>query len=214
MRCDSGARIRAAACGLALVALAGAGLTACTGDSEGQRKPSTSAGASAGSQPRTELDRAAAQVTQQHLTAAAIEATAIASVKGEVVVTGGEKVPGTADLVSVQAGANSTAVRWRMATDDPDLTPVNSPYQTQEIGSPDVSAVTLVAAQANLLLRAGHWHGEEGRGAECTCSWLPRSIGPGGFEMSILYEALPASVTEVELHVPGFPALVGPVSRS
>lgn len=216
-----GARARIAAAALVLIALAGWGLASCSGDSEGDTPtPSASAGASPGAsgsaQPNTPLGKAAAQVNQQYLNAPAptTPAAAIASVKGDVFTTGGKKVPGTAELLSVQAGPNSTAVRWRMSTDDPDVFVVTSPYQTQEIGVPDVSSVTLVAKQANLLLKTGHWYIAGRQGAECTCSWTPTVLGPAGMELSILYPALPDSVTEVEMRVPGFPALVGPVTRS
>jgi hypothetical protein len=208
--------IRRAGGALALIVLLGAGLTGCTDDPE---KPTPSASASAGASnpagPAGSLEEAAAQVNQQYLTAtAAGTAAPIASVRGEVVASGGKKVPGTAELLAVQAGPTSTAVRWRMASDDPDVTLVPSAYSDPTKAIPDTAGVILVAKQANLLLKTGHWAGKTAQSGECTCSWSARDLGPAGLEMSILYPALPTSVTEVELRVPGFPSLSGPVTRS
>ena len=195
---------------LALVVLVGAGLSACTGSSGGDGpKAVPSTRVSGGSADP------AAEVNRRYLSAVPSSSlTAIAAVRGRVVGSGAVKVPGTAELIAVQAGPNSTAVRWRMATDADDVVPLTSAYSDPARPIPDISSVTLVAKQADLVLKSGRWGNRDATSGECTCAWSPRVLGPDGVEMSILFQALPASVTEIELHVPGFPTLTGPVTRS
>ena len=49
--------------------------------------------------------------------------------------------------------------------------------------------------------------------ARCTCAPTPWTNGPQGVELSGVYAALPASVTEVEVQIPGFPTITVPVTR-
>ena len=78
----------------------------------------------------------------------------------------------------------------------------------------DTSQITLESQQADLRLHASHWHGTIIHSAYCTCAMLPEHLSTSGGEvLSSLYPALPASVTDVQLRVPGFPALTGPVTR-
>jgi hypothetical protein len=212
-RTAPGRRIRCGSAGLVIAALVGAGLAGCSGSSNGPAATAGSgASASTGTAASSQSSKAAEQVTQQYLKAA--PPAVLASVSGQVVGSDGHgttlQVAGTVDLLSVRAGPNSTAVRWRMSTVQPFELLSSSAYRTAELAVPDVSAVTLVATQANLLLRTGHWL----QPSDCTCAWLPNGLDSTGVEMSILYPALPASVTEVQLKVPGFPAVSGPVTRS
>jgi hypothetical protein len=187
------------------VLLLGLVLAGCT-SSHSDGSPAGPASAAA-SDPAAE----AARISAQYLPAAT--PTALATVRGQVRDGSEKDVPGTLELISVQAGANSTAVRWRIATDQP-ITSVSTNFYHRPLRSTaDTSAVTLIAKQADLLLYPSVWAGTDALSQDCTCSWTPSRLGPDGLEMSSLYPNLPASVTEVQLKVPGFPAVTGPVTR-
>jgi hypothetical protein len=194
-----------------LVAVA-AMLGACTGSSGGgspttSAKPSGSGGAGGG----TPLSRAAVQVEQQYLPAR--RPAALASVAGKVRDGSGTMVSGTVDILSVLAGPGSTAVRLRLATDQPIQGVSTNYYQVDEHHAPDISGVALLAPTANLRLLPGIWSGSEPASDNCTCSKVPGALGPEGVELSAVYPALPANVTQVQLKVRGFPALSAPVTR-
>jgi hypothetical protein len=199
------------------VLIGGASLVACTGDDSPEPRPSASASADASAPPggTTDLAKAAEQVTQQYLAGpdSSPAPAAIATVKGTVRADA-KDVPGTLDLLAVRAGPRSTEVRWRLssATTTPGLS--TNYYNNIENRLPDTDAVALVAKQANLRSLPGIWSVGSLNDQDCTCAYVPRGLGPAGVEMSNLYPALPANVTEVQLLVPGFPALTAPVTRN
>jgi hypothetical protein len=192
------------------VLLAGGLLVACTGDDEPEPGPPAASGPAAGG-GTSALAQAAQEVTRQYLTAP--EPAVVASVKGTVR-AGRQDVPGTLDLLAVQAGPGSTAVRWRLSTDEPVRGVSTNYYNNIRNRLPDTDAVALVAKQANLRMLPGIWSGSGPSTNDCTCAYVPDELGPAGVELSSLYPALPDTVTEVELRVPGFPALAAPVTRS
>lgn len=201
--------------------LAGPALVACTGDDSPTPGSSVSATGSAptgsdgpGGPGGSGLEQAAEQVTRQYLSAP--EPAVLGSVRGTVSgLDGGRavEVPGAVDVLSVTAGPASTAVRWRMSSERPVGNVSTETYRTQYWGLPDVSKVVLEAKQADLRLKTSHYTSVSAYTGNCTCAFISGDLGPSGLEMSILYPALPPSVTEVELRVPGFPALAVPVTR-
>jgi len=199
------------------VLLGGASLVACTSDDSPVPKPSASAGAGESASPggTTDLVEAAELVTQQYLAGpdSSPAPAAIATIKGTVRADA-KDVPGTLDLLAVRAGPRSTEVRWRLSS--PSKTPGLSTnyYNNIENRLPDTDAVALVAKQANLRALPGIWSVGSLNDQDCTCAYVPRGLDPTGVEMSNLYPALPANVTEVQLLVPGFPALTAPVTRN
>lgn len=200
---------------LAVALLAGAGLVACTGDSGGDTPPKPSA-TSSGPAGSTDLAKAAADVTQQYLAPA--QPAVLASAKGKV--TGGvggkvTTVPGTVDVLAVDAGPASTSVRWRLSSDTPLENLSLTLYSDPSWAVNDTSAITLESKQANLRLFSSHWEGLQPFSADCTCAFLPANLSvAGGVELSNLYPALPESATEVQFRVPGFPAITANVTRS
>jgi hypothetical protein len=202
---------------LALIAagLLSAGLVACTGDSDASKDPKPSAGGSSSASPGAGGGSGAAdKLAAQYLAATPTAPAVLATVKGTVRTGEGKDVPGRLDLLAVQAGPGSTAVRWRMATDQPIDSISSNYYRDPDRPVQDTSLVVLVAKSADLRLDPAVWSGSGPSSDNCTCSWNPTELGPDGLELSSLYPALPAEVTEVELRVPGFPAVTGPVSRS
>lgn len=182
------------------------GLLGCTGSSKPEAPTSGTAAAGAAST----LSKAAETVTQHYLSETT--ATALASAQGTV--KGGDgDVPGTVDVLAVRASTASTVVRWRLSANEPVTTLSLDAYRNLDWKVDDVSGVTLVAKQADLQLKAGHWANSQVVSGNCICAWQPNNVDSAGIELSMLYPALPASVTEVQLKVPGFPAISVPVTR-
>jgi hypothetical protein len=194
--------------------LIGGGLVACSGsdsDSKPAPGPSTSSSASPGTGTGAQAE-AARKLTAQYL-ATPTKPTVLASVKGTVRDGSGKDVPGTLDLLAVTAGTSSTAVRWRLSSDDPIATVSTNYYNRTGRAVPDTTQVVLVAKSIDKRFSPATWLGSVPSAQECTCAYNPRSLGPEGVELSSLFESLPSTVTEVELRVPGFAALTAPVSR-
>ncbi len=116
-------------------------------------------------------------------------------------------------MLAVEAGPSSTMVRWRLATDTQAGGVSTNYYNNIENRLPDVDAVAVVAKQANLRTLPGIWSGTGPSSKDCTCAYVPREIGPKGVELTSLYPSLPASVTEIELRVPGFNPLTAAITR-
>jgi hypothetical protein len=199
---------------LAILALGAGVLAGCTGDGDKDDKDPTSS-ASAGTATTgagNALSAEAARITAQYLNGTA--PTVLASVAGKVRDGSGKDVPGKLDLLAVQAGPRSTAVRWRLSTDDPIGTVSTNYYNYLYNRLPDTDAVALLAEEANLRMLPGIWSGTGLSSKDCTCAYVPGKVGPEGVELSSLYPPLPTSVTRIQLQVPGFPALAAPVTRS
>lgn len=192
---------------VAAVTLAGCTNGGDDSPDDGGPRASSSPGSS-GAAPSAEAAALAQQYLQNRRPAA------IASVSGEVVTGTGSKPPGTLDILSVTASATSTAVRARLASDDTGVTVSTSAYKRDWHNNGDFSAVALLAQQANLRLLPGVWTGSISASDNCTCSKVPSELGPEGVEISIVYPALPTSVSEIQLQMPGFPKVTAPVTRS
>ncbi len=206
-----GKRVRHPVVALVTVLLGAGLMVACTGDEEPKPQPTGASAPPAGT-GGSALAVAAQQVTQQYLTAP--EPNVIATVKGTVRDGTGKDVPGTLDLLAVQARPGSTAVRWRLSTDQPIGSTSTNYYNNAIFRIPSTDAVALVAKQINLRALPGIWSRGDFNTTDCTCAYVPRKLGPDGVEMSSLYPALPENVTEIQLRVPGFPALAAPVTRN
>lgn len=204
--------LRGRAISIAVLLLAG-GLCGCTGSSSKSAGPSkTSTGGSASAEAGSGSDAQAQKLTQQYLSASA-KPVVLASVKGKIRDGAGRDVAGTLDLLAVDAGVTSTAVRWRLSSNQPVDTVSSNYYNQSERTAPDTSEATLTAPTADLRLDSGIWYGTAPASQDCTCAWVPRSLGPDGVELSGLFPALPTAVTQIELRVPGFPKVSAAVSR-
>jgi hypothetical protein len=206
------ARIRQSVLDLIVVGVLLGGLVACTG-SEAEKAPSSSGSGSASPSGGSAGQSAAAQELAAKYLGAQAKSAVLASVKGTIRDGVGKDVPGTLDILAIDAGENSTAVRWRLSTDNSIDAVSTNYYHEGSRPVPDTSLVALVAKSINRRYSPATWGAPESPGEECTCAYNPRALGPEGVELSSLYPALPSTVTEVELRVPGFPALAAPIAR-
>jgi hypothetical protein len=196
------------------VLLLAAALAGCSGDgSDSAEAPGPSRSQSSGGSSEGTKSVAAQKLTEQYLRAP-VTPVAVASVRGTVRSASGEDLPGTLDLLAVDAGSTSTAVRWKLSSDRPIEVVASTYYSRRDRSVADTTNVTLVAPSANLLLAAATWSGSAPASQDCTCARNPASLGPEGVELSSLFPALPSTVTEVQLRVPGFPPVSAPVRRS
>ncbi|MBT0772646.1 hypothetical protein KIH74_27125 [Kineosporia sp. J2-2] len=121
------------------------------------------------------------------------------------------EAPGTLEVLAVDVSEQSTHVRFRMKAES--QTPVRIDNYI-ETSNPGFHTVRLIAEQADLSMTGATWLGENDAWSDCTCGRRPSEVGPDGVEISLLLPALPETVTEVQLQVPGFTALTAPVSRA
>ena len=186
-------------------------LAGCTGSGDDSTDGGPRASSSPGSGGAAPAQEAAA-LGQQYLRNR--RPAAIASVRGQVITGTGSKPSGTLDILSVSASAASTAVRARLSSDDSGVPVSTSAYKQLQHNNGDFSAVELLARQANLRLLPGTWSGSVPASDNCTCSKVPSELGPEGVEISIVYPALPPSVNEIQLQMPGFPKVTVPATRN
>ena len=124
------------------------------------------------------------------------------------------KVAARADVLSVVADAASTTLHWRLSTAKAG-TSVDPGLLSNTRGAPDTSAVSLYSAEQDVELLPGHWTANGATitlGAPCTCSKQPFETGPAGVELSGVYQTLPSGVSQVQIKIPGFPAITAPVT--
>jgi hypothetical protein len=203
-------RVTGASALVAVVAmLVAAGLAGCSGGSD---KPAPSSaptsvadtgGTSTGAPGPTTSAGAASPTPVPYASLAASPPAAIGSVDGRP-----EHVDQTIrlEVLAVQAKQDTTVLQFRISTQVP-MKNVYPGILHQDYGSPDVGGVSLVAKQAGVRLQVSY------AGLMCLCSWVPLSLGPEGAYLSAVFPPLPATVTQVEVAAPGFPAVPVPVTR-
>lgn len=152
-------------------------------------------------------------LTEQHLNRGALRGEPVAEAEG--VVYGYEpepfqnlETPARLEILSLESSSASTLVRY-VITAEEQTSEQLSRYMPDSGGSMG-SRVELAAPQADLLLAPGNW---SGLSSDCTCTWHAKEFGPDGLQMSALFPALPDSVTEAQLVIPGFEPLTAPVTR-
>ncbi|GLY27098.1 hypothetical protein [Kineosporia sp. NBRC 101731] len=118
--------------------------------------------------------------------------------------------PGTLDILAVDVSESSTHVRFSMSAESELRLRLAGYIETTLSG---FHTATLVAEQADLSMTGARWIGANELSADCTCGRRPEVVDADGVEVSLLFPALPASVTEVQLKVPGFVPLTAPVNR-
>lgn len=141
--------------------------------------------------------------------------SAAATVDGTVQVCDGDlglkPMKATAEIVSVVAGPESTALSWRLLAPETTSLPSRGWFVR---GLGNTRAVALVAGDQ--LLRPVVWQNEGNQFdwfVDCGCSRVPFDVGPEGVEMGGLYPALPPATTSVQVRIPGFPAATVPLTR-
>jgi len=161
-------------------------------------------------------DPTVADLTEEYLSADATAPSPVASQEGTVhgTATDGsssaQKHSGTLQVLAVDAGDDSTLVRYTLAS-DVEVTPDTSFYL--DVPDRSLRSPELIAKSADLRLQASNWKTASQVTGDCVCSWLPSTIGPEAIQLSILYPSLPESVTEVQFSVPGFDPFTVSVTR-
>jgi hypothetical protein len=184
-----------------MVGCAASVLTGCTGGSDPKPAASSTAPAVTGS-GKGEVPGGFDGLTPK----------AVATVDGTVKKSGGAPVAARAEIEVVQASADSTVLRWRLSVPSGEVKLSNKDWGIRALGN--IDRVALVATGEDLQLNPVTWKAPKGTLRDCGCSKVPYGVGPKGAELGALYSALPASVTEVEVRIPGFAAVKVPVTRA
>jgi hypothetical protein len=183
---------------IALIASA-ALMAGCTGSSSTGEQPS--AGASSGSSSAG--GGAGDEAARTYLNGQ--QAKPIGSVSGTIA-TYNSTAPATADVLALTASPNTTTLRWQLSSPQAGTT-MKGGFLGED-GAAGTGGVVILARQANLRLTPLK---EDGA---CVCSEVPSKLGTRPVAMSGVYPPLPPVVTEVEVVVPGFPAIKVAVNRT
>jgi hypothetical protein len=188
--------------GVTVIVLAGGVLVACSGDDK-PPGPAPSATSSASASPAVDY--------QRYLSDPPVPA--IGGANGSLPGATGGSVPVRLDVVAVEAGADSTLLRWRLSSTQEGAALASSSL-SREIRSPDTSALTLIAKQADLSLQPAAWRSRNlAVASQCSCSTIPQTLGARPTDLSALFPPLPDDVTTVDVSAPGFAAISVPVTR-
>lgn len=174
-------------------------LAGCTGGSGSTGTP-PSAGASSGSS--SALGGAGDAAARAYLNDQ--QAKPIGSASGTIT-TYSSTAPATADVLALTASANTTSLWWQLSSPQAGTT-MKGGFLGED-GAAGTGGVVILARQANLRLTPLKADGA------CVCSEVPSKLGSQPVAMSGVYPPLPSTVTEVEVVVPGFPAIKVPVGR-
>lgn len=152
-------------------------------------------------------------LTEQYLNRGALWGEPIAEAEGVVYGFESEtyedlQTPARLEILSLESSSASTLVRYVITADE--QTKEQLSQYLPDAGGSMGSRVELAVPQADLLLTPGNW---SGLSSDCTCTWHANEFGPDGLQMSALFPALPDSVTEAQLVIPGFEPLTAPVTR-
>ncbi|GLY27100.1 hypothetical protein [Kineosporia sp. NBRC 101731] len=150
--------------------------------------------------------------TAKYLDQAPQRAPALASEQGVIYAYSPDdyqsyEATGTLEVQAVDAGESSTHVRFSLSASSEQQ--LSSGRYTDSSGAGFRTATLTAAGQT---VTGAEWTGADGGRADCTCGREPKTVGPAGIDISLLFPALPGSVTEVQLTVPGFVPLTVPVS--
>jgi hypothetical protein len=133
------------------------------------------------------------------------QAKPIGSASGTIA-TYSSTAPATADVLALTASPNTTTLRWQLSSPQAGTT-MKGGFLGED-GAAGTGGVAILARQANLRLTPVKVDGA------CVCSEVPSKLGSQPVAMSGVYPPLPPGVTEVEVVVPGFPAIKVPVNRT
>ncbi|GAB3242180.1 hypothetical protein [Kineosporia babensis] len=115
---------------------------------------------------------------------------------------------GTLDILAVDVSKTSTHVRFVLSAESE-----HALSRSRYADGGDAGFRTAVLTAGGQTVRSAQWTGAAGGSWDCTCGRFPETVGPSGIEMSLLFPALPESVDEVQLSIPGFAPLTAPVER-
>ncbi len=198
---------------VAVLALAlGLGLTMFGRDDSDGGKPGSSTSSGGGS--RTALQKEAEQVSGTLLGAGA-EAAPLARAQGSVDTysDSGRMQPAVAEILAVEVGPSGTLLRWRLRSTGALLNLRSSLFSSSAQPSGSASDIALVNPAANELAKPFRYRPGQ-FGISCVCSSVPDKVDQTGQELTGLYPPFSQEPTQVEIRIPGFPAITGiPVTR-
>ena len=188
---------------LALVALTGVG---CTGSENPDPSASGSAGSSGApsSGPSLSPEQVTAERLKQELLVGEEAPEPLTTVRGSLALLSGS-VPVEVDVLAVQAGAESTLLRWRLRSGTGQ--PVR--VYTSSLSRPnlfDTRGLAMLDASGNQRLQPFTYVQQAGTADNaCVCSKLPVTVGQVGALMYALFPPLAPGATTVEVLIPGLP---------
>ncbi len=129
-------------------------------------------------------------------------------------VPGPATIPSTADIISVQAGSDSTILTWQLSSaTDNSMAGFTLGFANRAKFMPDAVRLVDPVAQKSYAVNTMTLHGPAYDTYYCVCSRFPTHVGPDPVRMTSAYPALPAGATSVSVRIPNFAPVTVPVTR-
>lgn len=182
--------------------LLGVSLVGCSGDDEPDPSAGPSAGASASPSPG---ESTAERLTEEILAGDPAPSPATSVAGGLVAVNNSGTIPVEVDILSVEASAGSTLLRWRLRSGTGQPVQTYTPSLARSLLF-DTRRVALVDSANNQRWQPFTFVPQGGSDDNgCVCSRMPDEVTDNGALMYALFPPLDPSATTVDVAIPGLP---------